>query len=329
MKILEGLYRLIGKRALRGRLEQCPQESEFLNYSEGRLSNKRRAQLESHFVDCENCREFLALYAQLSEERPHSVACALEPMSDEAVREQAARILALVKEDEFNKRQKQFRAQPSRYITYARLAAMAVVVLAVAGTIYLMLRETSQDDAAMEALAMATRKERRIEPRISGDLPWSTYLSVRGEEDDDKLALERAINKAKLAEAQSASVSSRLVLARIYLATGQSARVAQALEILQNLAERGERSPELLNDTGVALLQQGRHPEAVAMFTEALEQDPNYDEALFNRALANYYAGLNEAARKDWTEFINKSSEEKWKAEAQNNLDRLNRSSAP
>jgi hypothetical protein len=340
MNIRELLYRLAVKRAPEGlpgtnlsAVKQCPQENEFLDYSEGRLSSKREAQLESHFVGCEDCREFLALYAQLSEEHPQVLTPSLEPVSDEVVRDQTARILTLIKEDDFNNRwQQQSSAGKARRgisVSYAQLATAAVAVLAVAVTAYLLLRGPSLEDEAARSIVLALKDGRLIEPRISGNLPWSPYSNTRGEEENDELALERTIGKLKSAEDKSAPDSDRLALARLYLASGKRERAVKALGILRDLVASGNRSPAVLNDTGVALFQNGYYLEAAGLFTEAMEKAPGYEEALFNRALANYRAHLNDEAKRDWTEFIRKTSDEKWKEDAQNYLQVLNRSSAP
>ncbi|HET9532155.1 MAG TPA: tetratricopeptide repeat protein [Blastocatellia bacterium] len=338
MNIREVLYRVAGKVAPSAQTEpdlyalnRCPRESEFLDYFEGRLSSRKRAQLENHFVSCEDCREFLALYAQLSEESTQFITPSLDPMSDEAIKDQTEKVLTLIKEDESdNRRQRQAdKSSPGFFSTYARFATAAVAVLAVATTLYWFLKKPSQDDLAMQALALAIKNERRIEPRLSGRLAWSRYSNVRGEEDSDGLALRRAIEKLKQAENKTASGASRLALARAYLASGEQERTEQALTILRELAANGDRSAAVLNDTGVAVFQLGKYQEAVTIFTEALEKDPNYEEALFNRALASYRAQLNDEAKRDWIEFINKTSDQQWKEEARFYLAKLDRASLP
>jgi tetratricopeptide (TPR) repeat protein len=311
-------------------VKQCPQEDEFLDYSQGRLSDKREAQLERHLVGCEDCREFLALYAQLSEEQPQSLTPSLDPVSDEVVRNQTARILTLIKEDDFNSWQQASveKARPGFHLSYAQLATAAVALIAVAVTAYWFFKGPSYEDIAARSIALASKNERQIEPRISGNIAWSRYSIERGEEDDEKLALSRAMNRLKSAEEKSASDSDRLALARVYLASGERDRVARALVILQELMESGNRSPAVLNDAGVALFQSHSYREAASLFAEAVEKAPDYEEALFNKALANHRAQLIDEAKRDWTEFIQKSSDEKWKEEAKNYLQMLNRSTA-
>ncbi|HKY06294.1 MAG TPA: tetratricopeptide repeat protein [Blastocatellia bacterium] len=338
MSIRDVLNRLTGRQASGSdersglsRLDRCPQETDFLDYFEERLSQARRAQFEGHFVECDDCREFLALYAQLSEDHPQILTPSLEPLSEETVRKQTERVLSLIEQDEFNPQQN--RSSQKKWgwgfqFPYFRFATVAVVVLAAVASIYVFLTEPSEDDLAMQSLALAIRNERHIEPRVSGNLAWSPYASLRGEISNDRLAMNQALDKLRFAEESSAPTSSRLALARVLLASGERGRAARALEILREVAASGERSAAVLNDMGVASFQLGDYREAVSLFTEALEKNPSYEEALFNRALANHLAQRREEAKRDWTEFIRKASDEKWRNEAQQNLDNLNRSSA-
>lgn len=337
MSIRDVLNRLTGRQAPGSdnrsglsRLDRCPQEADFLDYFEERLSQARRAQFEGHFVECEDCREFLALYARLSEEGPQIIAPSLEPISEETVRKQTERVLSLIEQDEFNSQQNRSSHRKWGWgfqFPYFRFATAAVVMLAAVASIYVFLMEPSEDDIAMQSLALAVKNERHIEPRVSGNLAWSPYASLRGEVNINRPSMEHALDKLRFAEEVSAPRSSRLALARVLLASGKREGAVRALEILREVAASGERSAAMLNDTGVAAFQLGNYREAISLFTEALEIAPTYEEALFNRALANRVAELREEAKRDWTEFIRKTSDEKWRNEAQQNLDSLNRSS--
>jgi tetratricopeptide (TPR) repeat protein len=64
----------------------------------------------------------------------------------------------------------------------------------------------------------------------------------------------------------------------------------------------------------------GNYEDAISYFTRALTKSPNYNEAIFNKALAEERAGHKDQAQQDWEQFINKSSDENWKSEAQRHL---------
>jgi hypothetical protein len=302
-------------------ISECPRESDILSYLEDRLPVSERAQVETHFTKCSNCREFLAIFSRVSEEY---IEGSIGPPSEEEVKVQTALVLDEIRKDE-SKHQALSPGPPPRpgiYIPYWQLAAAASLIIVVAISAYLIIREPSSDQFAMESLALAMKDKRPIEPRMSGGFGWSKHIRTRGKENDERLKIESAIRRMEFAKDASASQKDRLMLARLYLASG-SQNAESALAILREIASSGRASVEAFNDLGAALYETGRFDEAVDAFTRALEKSPDYEEALFNRALANTRAGHTEEARRDWQQFINKPSDEKWKSEARSYLDLL------
>ena len=322
MNLLNTLSRLVGLRGYSQGQEpggaNCPHESEILKYIEGTAAPLRRARLEKHFTGCEDCREFLALSAYLSREQVGD----MQPLSDEAVNKQTARVLAFIERDDLNTSKAKQGAQRETvrrdgfFLPYPQLAAVAMVICAIAAGIAFWLIRDNRPEAAMQSLKLAMKDERRSPARISGGLEYSPYSVTRGEEDSDELQFSRALNQLKYAESESAPAEARLALARVYLARGSRDEAKKAIAILESLAARAEA----LNDLGVAEFQLGNYNEAITRFDAALEKSPNFTEALFNKALAEERAGRYSDAQRDWEQFISQSSDEKWKAEARRHL---------
>lgn len=308
---------------------QCPHEAEILSYSEGKLSDRRRTQLETHFTSCDDCRSLLVLLARFNDAITESP----DPLSESALRNQTARVLAYIENDESKRRQKAResakqellpRRKEGFIVSYSQLATVGLLFCAiVVSGIYWFTRGEKPEEAAMQHLAMAMKHERRSETRISGGLDYSPYIATRGAEDNENLALKRAWNKLKFAENENAPVQARLALVRVHLAFEKQEHARQALLILQQLVSAGVKSPEASNDLGVAQFQLEKYEESLANFARALEQKPDYPEALFNKALAEQRAGHQEEAKRDWQEFINRSSDPNWKREAEDNLSLL------
>jgi tetratricopeptide (TPR) repeat protein len=302
-------------------ISDCPRETEILSYLEDRTPTGKRAQMEAHFTKCPNCREFLAIFSRVSEEYSEEV---IEPAPEEEVKTQTALVLDEIRKDE--SKHQTLSPEPSRrtgiYIPRWQLAAAASFILIVAISIYWATREPSPDQFARQSLALAMKDKRPIEPRISGGFSWSEYAPTRGAEESEHLKIENAIKRMSFARTPSAPQEDRLALARLYLASGRQ-NAEEALTILREIASNGKASAEAFNDLGAALFETGRLDEAIAAFTRALEKSPGYEEALFNRALASHRAGHTEEARRDWQEFINKSSDERWKTEARRYLNSL------
>jgi tetratricopeptide (TPR) repeat protein len=316
MRISDILLRLIGARD-----PNCPNEADVLAYSENRLSTRSRAQVERHFADCHDCRQVLAFLGRESEE-------AAAQLTEEAVSAQTDRVLAYIQNDERNRSKpaQKARAAAGFYISYPRLASVGLVICAIAvAGVFMFTGGQSPADAAMDALRLAGKDARYTEARVSGGFDHSRYAgTTRGDDSNhDDLLLSRAENKVKAAAQEPAAVEARLVLARVYLARGTREDAKRALEILDQLARSGVETAEALNDMGVAQFQLNKYQEAIDDFGKALAKSPGYDEALFNRALAEQRDHRDDEATQDWQRFINQSSDENWKNEARNYLNRL------
>jgi tetratricopeptide (TPR) repeat protein len=340
MRLIVSLFRLFkGERPEAGSgagftlISQCPPEAETLAYSEGKLSNRTRTELESHFVRCNDCRSLLTMLARFGSEPFENAA----PIPEDGVKKQTARILAFIEADEhkrtipLSETGNQKHAQRGRkgfFVSYPQLAAAALVICAIiAGVIVPRIIGQKPVTVATQALAKAMQEERRSETRISGGLAYSPHPMTRGVAESDDLQLKRALNHLKSAESDTASVEARLTLARVHLAFEKPDHAQHALAILEQLKAKGIESHEVFNDLGVALFQLQNYKEAATNFGHALEEKPDYAEALFNRALAEERLHLYSDARQSWQQFINLSSDAGWKDEAERRLSFLSNSS--
>jgi tetratricopeptide (TPR) repeat protein len=325
MNIRAILQRLTGsKRSYEG--NGCPGEADILTYTEGKLSSSNRTRLEAHLAKCDDCRELLAFTVRESAD-----ARSTEMVSDKEVKLQTARVLAYIERDESKRRRANNEATSRRepvkaglYLSYPKLASVALVVCAVAaGSVMWLTREQRPDAEAMAALRLAMKDERRNQALISGDIDYSPYLPKRGEGVSDDLNYERALNKLRFAEKETAPAESRHAFARALLAMGGRDEARKALAILEQLEAAGNQSPDLLNDLGVAELQLGNYDGAIEHFGRALEKSPGASVFLFNKALAEQTARRVDDAREDWIQFINMSADDRLKAEARSQLDWL------
>ncbi len=311
---------------------QCPNEARILTYSEGKPSPRMRAELESHFAICNDCRSLLVLLTRFNNEPFEN----LTPVSEEGVKKQTARILAFIENDE-QKRNTASREgdrhvhipgeKKGFFVPYPQLAMVALVICAIsAGLLVWQINSRKSETPAMQTLAQAMKDERRSETRISGGLDYSPYMVTRGAAESDDLQLKRALNKLKFAEDDSAPVEARLALARVHLAFEKPEHTQQAFAILGQLMSKGIESPEILNDYGVANYQIQKYNEAIEDFNKALGKKPDYAEALFNKALAEERAYRYSDAKQSWQRFIKLSSDAKWIDEAEKRLNALSNS---
>jgi tetratricopeptide (TPR) repeat protein len=203
----------------------------------------------------------------------------------------------------------------------------SIVCAIVIAAAFFLARRQAPADAGMEALRLGLKDQRRTEARISGGLEYSRYAGVtRGEDaNDDNLHFDRALGKLRSAEQENAPSNERLVLARVYLARGTRPDIDHAFKILSQLSASGVETSEVLNDTGVVDMQRDDYEKAIEVFTRALAKDPNYGEALFNKALAEQRLHRDDDAKRDWQQFIDQAPDEKWKAEAADHVKALSR----
>jgi tetratricopeptide (TPR) repeat protein len=300
---------------------------------EDRLTPSRREQLDTHFADCGECREFFALFVRASTEpaeMPDAFASTLAVAPhDMEVRRQSAKVLAMIEEDDLSYGAAQSRETSSErkgfYVSLPRLAMAAAALIAVTiASFSLFMKTNPPEQVAMQALTEALRTERRTPVRISGGFGYSPHPVTRGPaESDNSLHFERAFSKLKSAEKPSAAARERVILARAYLARNASGDASRARTILEEIAASGEQSFEVENDKGVALFQLENYQAALSSFNKALEKNPDYYEALFNKALVEEKLKLYTDARADWELFIKSSPDPKWREEAQQNLDLL------
>lgn len=303
----------------------CPGEAAILAYTEGRFSPSNQGRLETHLAKCDDCRELMAFTWKDASDAPTG-----EMISDKEVKQQTARVLAYIELDESRRSPTSQQAMDRRAplktglrISFPKLASVALVVSAFGmGTIFWVNRD-QPSGAAMSALRLAMKDERRNQALISGDVDHSPYSPMRGGEEADDLNYDRALNKLRFADKETAPAESRLLLARVLVATRERENTRKALSILDALEAAGIQTAELFNDRGVVELQLGRYPAAVDYFTKATQKSPGDSRFLFNKALAEQIAGRETEARQDWNHFISIASDERLKDEARDQLDSL------
>ena len=143
------LYRFLvggqrpGKEPGSGR-NACPNESDFLAYLERRSPAYARSGLDSHFAECSDCREFLGLFVRASRDSASSDGFSdglRETPYDADIMRQSARVLTMIKEDEFKHSHSESFSEKETtrhgfYISLQRLALVgAVVAVAVIGSL--------------------------------------------------------------------------------------------------------------------------------------------------------------------------------------------------
>jgi tetratricopeptide (TPR) repeat protein len=227
-----------------------------------------------------------------------------------AARHQAARVML--------EKAKARRRPPAKAVGCAPILAVIGAFMIMAGgavAIYRWHISPSQAEEGFVSLKAAVSKNRRIPLRISGGLPYSPYTATPLTGDFE---FDRAESELSFAT-KNGPPSSRLNLARVYLARARPGNPEKALRLLDDLRSSAGKSAEILNETGIANFMLGRYAEAISRFTEALRAEPKMAEALFNKAYTEERVDRR-AAHHDWEQFIASTSDPDWIAEARERL---------
>lgn len=135
------------------------------------------------------------------------------------------------------------------------------------------------------------RQSCQIRPNHSGTWIWLAASSARNEEWSEAITgLQKAI-------------AIRPGAARQYQALGRPV-AEKAISFFDRQQQRGQTSPNLFRQRGLAYQFLGKHDEAIVNYTAALDADPGHHETLIRRG--QVYSSLNDhlAAAKDFSEVI-------------------------
>jgi CHAT domain-containing protein/lipoprotein NlpI len=220
-----------------------------------------------------------------------------------------------------------------------RRAAVAAVILIVAGGIWRIFIYQSDIDKGLLALNNAYREQRPLEARLSGQR-YAPFPTVRGGEPDrvDSLELDHAERYLRDAIRDNPNARSYHALGKFYLLRRE---FDQAIQQFEQALKTDPNNAAIYADLGAALLEMGKLSldkgradptssefgkgmedlgRSVVNLNKALELDNSLLEALFNRALAQQYQMLYQEAESTWQEYLKRDPTSPWAEEARRNL---------
>ncbi|HJQ67766.1 MAG TPA: CHAT domain-containing tetratricopeptide repeat protein [Blastocatellia bacterium] len=216
--------------------------------------------------------------------------------------------------------------------SYAGIAALAVLVIALGLVAWRLFFFRSPEQQAMLALGKAYHAGRLFESRIYG-FDYAPMAQGRGdgERNIDTINLSQAELIAVKEAADRPGSRSFHTLGRVYLA---EQRFAEALEWLRKAAEAGPEDAGVQSDLGAVLLENARQnpdpgeraeemTESLDRLNKAVELDDALLEARFNRALWYEYMRLPERAEAEWRSYLRQDSGSGWADEARRRLKAL------
>jgi Flp pilus assembly protein TadD len=214
-----------------------------------------------------------------------------------------------------------------------------VSVLAVAGIfLFLWFFYFSGSDSSKTVISSLNRAyafERPLESRIS-EFNYAPFDKTRGQENSavDSVNQNRAERLSLDYVAENPTAENQHLLARVYLAKKE---FGKALKLLEEARKKSPQDAEILNDMGVAYLENSRTvtkdeekldslAKALEFFDNALAIDENLLPARFNKAMATEVY-LSNRAKDAWQEYLKFDQTSKWADEARAHLEALNKQS--
>ncbi|MFP5263044.1 MAG: CHAT domain-containing protein [Blastocatellia bacterium] len=290
-------------------------EEELIDdYLRGTLSDRDRAQFETHFLTTPDRRRKLRRAKVLRRYVNNAQSVAEQRPARDAMR-----------------RAPWWRA----FLTPAWGAAVAaLLILGVGLGIWRGFFSQSLADKGRASLQAAFR-ESPVEARI-GSFNWSPRRVTLAPETDnvaDKTSLESAERYLRAAVAMQPGPDSYHALGQFYLAKRD---LDSAIEQFDRALEGDPKNAKLHNDLGVALMERARgslrdDPDqsaqdsnrSVKHLNEARALDDSLLEALFNLALCHQYMLAPSEAEAEWRDYLKRDSGSQWADEARRHLKEL------
>jgi CHAT domain-containing protein len=213
-----------------------------------------------------------------------------------------------------------------------RLAAAAIIVMALGLGIWRVAFYESELTKGLSALNKAYSAERPVEARIS-KLDYAPFPVTRSADARpvDKLSLNRS-ERILFDEAEAhPGAESFHALGKLYLT---EKKFDEAIEQFEKALKLDDKNAQLHSDLGAALLEKGKvdlakedpgislgeFARSLEHLNKALELNGSLLEALFNRALCHQYMSLLNQAEEDWRKYVEKDSTSRWAEEARERL---------
>lgn len=283
----------------------CPDLETIAAYLDGRLTERERARVTAHLVDCEDCYALFSESARVLE--PPAVVPWYERLKSTITPMRPAVVIG--------------------WTGTALATAAALTMFVQTGQ----LARWRSSDSNLQALVAAVGTDRPIEARLTGGFAYGTFRGALRSGDQSAVAGSPDVRIA-VAEVEKEALVKRSpgtlrALGAAYLVTGETVR---AISVLEEAAQRSALDASILSDLSAAYLsgadrvnRQDDLAKALAAANRAVKVDPTLAEAWFNRAYALERLSLIQEARAAWQEYLRHDSDSAWAVEARRHLERL------
>jgi CHAT domain-containing protein len=193
---------------------------------------------------------------------------------------------------------------------------------------FVLSRQTTDEIAELRNIY---KQERPTESRLS-EFDYAPLIVTRGEtEEREKNRLRRIENSLLDAVEKNPSAENRHALGVFYLT---QRKFDDAIKELEKASKTEEKNAKILNDLGSAYFEFAKNgakerkienlAKANEKLTKAIDTNPDWLAAIFNKALILQELGLPQQAKETWQKYLEKDANSKWAEEARKNLEKIN-----
>lgn len=224
------------------------------------------------------------------------------------------------------------------FVPGGKIAIYALLIVGLGLGVWWFRRGAAEVEKGLALLNRAYHQQRLVEARITklGHAPFYVTLGETGERTDERA---RNLAEKQLLEAveNTDSAAAYHALGRAYLAKKEFDQAIRQFEVALKKSDRDEA--QLHSDLGAALLEKGKLEstdeqsgkgtltlaKSLEHLNRALALNGSLLEARFNRALLYQALKLPQQARADWEKYLEADRTSPWAAEAQQNLELLDK----
>lgn len=280
---------------MRSDSSRCQDPEVLSAFVAGTLSKEELKDVKEHLLTCEDCR-FI-------------------------VRE-AARA-----DREYGERRETAMIRPHRVSPWWLAAAAAAVI----GVVSIGVWPRLTGNRGIATLVAATPRDGRyLEPRLSGGFPWAPLRSMtRGgspSTNPGQMKLIGAAGEVLEKSAGDASPDAQHAVAIANLVAGRSREAVRGLSAIVRSNADAKRWSDLAAARYMLAVQTtdaAQLAQALEACDAALRLDPDFPEALFNRALVVERLGARQQARAAWERYLKVDADGPWADEARKHLKEL------
>ena len=223
--------------------------------------------------------------------------------------------------------------QQQRISAALGIVLVSFVMLGIGAGVWRLFFYRSPINKGLQALQKAYSTARPLEVRLSG-FAYAPLANTRGASAADNSAHTVAERLLFEAVDDNQSHESHQALGLYYLTERQYDR---AIDEFKTALQTEAQNARLHSDLGAALFEKGRgnaesdedgknveaFAESLGHLNRALALDPDFHEAIFNRALLCQHMMLTGYAANEWRAYLEKDSNSPWAVEARQRLSRL------